>query len=61
MSLLRSPRLWLWVGLFFLALGILGAVRGLSTGGEFGLGYAVGSLLPGLAILYLGWYRRRGV
>ena len=54
-----SPRLWLWIGVAVLLLGIFTAIQGGSLATQYGIGYIVGALLPGLAILYLGWYRRR--
>ena len=55
-----SSRIWLWIGLFAIALGVANVINQGRLEGGYGLGYLVGSLGIGLAIIYFGWYRRRG-
>jgi hypothetical protein len=59
LSVLRSPRLWLWLGVVLLLVGVSNAIRAGGLGSLYGIGYTLGSLFPGLAIMYVGWYRRR--
>lgn len=58
---LSNPRLWLWVGAIWLALGIFNAITQAAEGGgaAYRAGYLFGAIVPGVLILYFGWYRRR--
>ena len=54
------PTLWLVVGGFLLLIGVFNVIaRGGLGDSAYDLGYVVGSLGIGLAIIYFGWYRRR--
>ncbi len=55
-----SPRTWLWIGVVLLLVGVFQAITrgGLAT--PYGVGYMAGSVLFGVAVIYFGWYRRRG-
>jgi hypothetical protein len=54
-----SPRIWLWIGVVLLLIGTFNAITRGNLNSPYGLGYVVGSIGIGLAIIYFGWYRRR--